>query len=160
MVIWTPDQRLRVFISATLEELAAERRAAEEAVKALGLIAVTFEAGARPYSPQQVFREYLEQSHIFVGLYWQQSGWVGPGMTLSGLADEFYRSEEMPRLMYVKEPAPDREPKLARLLREVEASATNSYRRFATTEELTRLLAQDLAVLLSERFFASRPRAG
>jgi Domain of unknown function (DUF4062) len=49
--IRTPDQRLRVFLSSTLEELAPERRAAREAISGLHLTPVFFEAGARPYPP-------------------------------------------------------------------------------------------------------------
>jgi hypothetical protein len=58
--------------------------------------------------------------------------------------------------LYVKAPAPDREPRLAGLLGRIARQA--SYRTFATPAELGRLVRDDLAVLLSERF-ASRPRA-
>ena len=47
-VIRTPDQRLRVFVSSTLGELAAERRAVARAISALRLTPVMFELGARP----------------------------------------------------------------------------------------------------------------
>ena len=40
-VIRTPDQRVRVFISSTLTELADERRAARDAVTQLRLVPVT-----------------------------------------------------------------------------------------------------------------------
>jgi hypothetical protein len=53
---------------------------------------------------------------VFVGLYWQQYGWAGPGMEVSGLEDEFNLSQALPRLLYVKGPAPDREPRLTELL--------------------------------------------
>ncbi|HZC78406.1 MAG TPA: DUF4062 domain-containing protein, partial [Ktedonobacterales bacterium] len=74
--IRTPDQRLRVFISSTLDELAPERAAAREAITQLRLTPIFFEAGARPYPPRAVYRAYLAQSDIFVGLYWQRYGWV------------------------------------------------------------------------------------
>ena len=47
-VIRTPDQRLRVFVSSTLQELAAERQAVRDAVTRLRLVPVMFELGARP----------------------------------------------------------------------------------------------------------------
>src|SRR5690348_2016213 len=47
-VIRTPDQRLRVFVSSTLQELAAEREAAARAIRHLRLAPVMFELGARP----------------------------------------------------------------------------------------------------------------
>src|SRR5690606_9790422 len=81
--IRTPDRRLRVFVSSTLQELAPEREAAREAIVALRLTPVMFELGARPHPPQDLYRAYLAQSDVFVGIYWQQYGWVGPGMTIS-----------------------------------------------------------------------------
>ena len=78
-IIHTPDQRLRVFVSSTLEELAAERRAVQDGVTRLRLVPVMFELGARPHPPRPVYRAYLAQSQVFVGVYWQSYGWVAPG---------------------------------------------------------------------------------
>ena len=96
---------------------------------------------------------------MFVGLYWQQYGWVGPGMGISGLEDEFELSRALPRLLYVKGPAPDREPRLTEMLARVEADGSESYRHFRTPAELGRLVRDDLAMLLSERFAVARPSA-
>jgi len=159
VVIPTPDQRLRVFVSSTLEELADERRAVSRAVSALRLIPVMFELGARPHPPQEVYRSYLAQSDVFIGLYWQRYGWIGPGMKVSGLEEEFDLSRELPRLLYIKAPAPGREPGLAKLLERIREQAEDSYRTFGTPAELARLVRDDLAVLLSERFAATRPAA-
>jgi hypothetical protein len=98
VAIATPDQRLRVFVSSTLAELADERAAVARAISALRLTPVLFELGARPHPPQQLYRAYLAQSDIFIGLYWQRYGWIGPGMDISGLEDEFRLSEGLPRL--------------------------------------------------------------
>jgi Domain of unknown function (DUF4062) len=106
VVIRTPDQRSRVFVSSTLEELAEERRAVSRAISALRLVPVMFELGARPHPPQELYRSYLAQSDVFIGLYWQRYGWTGPGMNVSGLEEEFNLSGEMPRLLYIKAPAP------------------------------------------------------
>src|SRR5260370_13815785 len=77
-VIRTPDQRVRVFVSSTLDELAAERAAAREAIIQLRLTPVLFESGARPYPPRELYRAYVAQSDIFLGLYLQRYGWVAP----------------------------------------------------------------------------------
>ena len=114
--IRTPDQRVRVFVSSTLQELADKRGAVRDAVKALRLVPVMFELGARPHPPRQVYRAYLAQSQVFVGIYWQNYGWVAPGEEVSGLEDEYRLSAGMPRLIYVKSPAPGREPRLAEML--------------------------------------------
>src|SRR6478736_1497975 len=128
VVIRTPDRLLRVFVSSTLGELADERRAVSRAITGLRMTPVMFEAGARPHPPQELYRAYLAQSDVFIGLYWQRYGWVGPGMDISGLEDEFQLSRALPRLLYVKGPAPDREPRLAELLAGIEAEGSESYR--------------------------------
>jgi predicted ATPase len=150
--IRTPDQRLRVFVSSTLAELADERAAVARAISALRLTPVLFELGARPHPPRELYRAYLTQSDIFIGVYWQRYGWIGPGMEISGLEDEFRLSHSMPRLLYVKTPAPDREPRLTAMVVELQTEATASYRSFGTPRELGRLVRDDLALLLSERF--------
>jgi predicted ATPase len=157
-VIRTPDRHLRVFVSSTLNELAEERRAVSRAISALRMTPVMFEAGARPHPPQELYRAYLAQSDLFIGLYWEQYGWVGPGMEISGLEDEFQLSRALPRLLYVKSPAPHREPRLTEMLGRVEADGSESYRPFRTPAELGRLVRDDLAMLLSERFAAARPQ--
>lgn len=153
--ILTPDQRLRVFVSSTLQELAAERAAVSDAIAAVRLIPVLFELGARPHPPSALYRAYLEQSQMFVGIYWQSYGWVSPGELISGIEDEYIRSEGLPRLLYLKEPAPEREPRLREFLERIQAEGSVSYRRFTTTAELAELLARDLALVLTERFHAT-----
>jgi predicted ATPase/class 3 adenylate cyclase len=153
-VILTPDQRVRVFISSTLEELAAERAAARRAIARLHLVPVWYESGARPHPPRPMYRAYLRQSQVFVGIYWQRYGWVAPGMEISGLEDEYRLAAAagMPMLLYLKRPAPELEPRLAAMIDSIRAAGTVSYRTFAAPRELERLLADDLAVLLSESF--------
>src|SRR5947207_4457933 len=99
-----------------------------------------------------MYRAYLDQSQVFVGIYWQRYGWVAPGMEISGLEDEFRLAAGKPMLLYLKRPAPDQEPRLAAMIDGIRAAGTVSYRAFATPRELERLLADDLAVLLSESF--------
>lgn len=164
-MIRTPDQRLRVFVSSTLGELAEERSAVRRSVERLHLSPVMFELGARPHPPRELYRAYLAQSDVFVGVYWQRYGWVAPGESVSGLEDEYLLSERLPRLLYIKHPAPDRDAALSSLLQRVQADDRASYRRFSTTDELAELVAHDLALLMSERFsegrgvVSDRPRA-
>src|ERR1700735_2207340 len=97
-MIRTPDQRVRVFVSSTLGELAAERQAVAGAITQLRLTPVLFELGARPYPPRDLYRAYLEQSDVFIGIYAESYGWVGPGMDISGLEDEYRLLAGTPRL--------------------------------------------------------------
>ncbi|WP_210481175.1 DUF4062 domain-containing protein [Naasia sp. SYSU D00948] len=159
--IRTPDQRLRVFVSSTLSELAAERKAARRAVERISAAPVMFELGARPHPPRSLYRAYLEQSDIFVGIYWQKYGWVAPGEAVSGLEDEYNLvPADMPKLIYVKQSAEAREEGLVRLLDRIRTDDTASYKPFGDSTELTRLLIADLAVLLAERFDDSRSHPG
>ena len=150
--IRTPDQRVRVFVSSALRELAAERRAVRDAIAGMRLVPVMFDLGARPHPPRTVYRAYLSQSQVFVGIYWQSYGWVAPGEPTSGLEDEYLLAAGLPRLIYVKSPAPDREPRLAEMLNRIKDDADVSYQHFSDPAELQSLVQDDLAVLLSERF--------
>lgn len=157
--IRTPDQRLRVFVSSTLRELEPERRAARDAIEKLRLAPVMFELGARPHPPREVYRAYLEQSDVFVGIYWQQYGWIAPDETVSGLEDEYRLARhDMPRLIYLKQPA-NRHERLDSLLARIRDDDTASYKSFSTASELGLLIEADLATLLAERFDASRAPA-
>jgi hypothetical protein len=156
--IRTPDQRVRVFVSSTLRELAAERAAARTAITRLRLTPVMFELGARPHAPRELYRAYLAQSEVFVGIYWQEYGWVAPGEEISGLEDEYLLSGDKPKLIYMKA-ATERQPRLTQMLARVEAGDRASYKHFDNADELAELLADDMAVLLTERFTQPGPAA-
>ncbi|PXA71751.1 DUF4062 domain-containing protein [Cryobacterium arcticum] len=153
--IRTPDQKLRVFISSTLKELAPERKSARIAVERLHLAPVMFELGARPHPPRDLYRAYLDQSNIFVGIYGDRYGWVAPTETVSGLEDEFNLSGSLPKLIYIRETDGEREPRLNDLLDRIRTDDTASFKYFADADALTGLLEADLATLLAERFAAS-----
>ena len=157
--IRTPDQRIRVFLSSTLKELEPERRAVRTVIEQMHLAPVMFELGARPHPPRELYRSYLEQSDIFIGLYWERYGWVAPGEELSGLEDEYRLSTGLPRLIYIKEPAPAREGRLGELLDRIKDDDRASYKAFSDPAELAALVEADIATLLAERFDATRTDA-
>ncbi len=152
MIIRTPDYRLRVFVSSTLKELAEERKIVRQSILKLRLAPVMFESGARPHPAQELYQSYLSQSQIFIGIYWQSYGWLAPGMHISGLEDEYNLSNNIPRLIYIKNPAPDREPALADFLNRIEIDNSSCYTNFSTLTELKELVQNDLALLLTEKF--------
>ncbi|MFD4420858.1 DUF4062 domain-containing protein [Agromyces sp. NPDC058484] len=156
-VIRTPDERLRVFVSSTLRELATERRAARAAIERLALAPVMFELGARPHPPRSLYRAYLDQSDIFVGLYWEQYGWIAPGEEVSGLEDEYDLASDIPMLIYMKR-SDHRQERLEALLDRIRKDDRASYVSFDNADELTTLLTTDLATLLAERFAAGDRR--
>jgi predicted ATPase len=154
--IRTPDQKLRVFVSSTLRELAEERRAARVAIERLHLAPVMFELGARPHPPRELYRAYLAQSDLFVGLYAERYGWVAPGEEVSGLEDEYNLAPGLPKLIYIREGSGTREPRLGDLLSRIRTDDSASFKYFSTARELGPLLTDDLATLLAERFDLSR----
>jgi predicted ATPase len=150
--IRTPDQRVRVFVSSTLQELAPERAVARTAIERLHLAPVMFELGARPHPPRELYRAYLAQSQIFIGVYGERYGWVAPGESVSGLEDEYALSAGIPRLIYVKATSDTRDERLEQLLDRIRDDDTASYRSFSSVDELAMLVEDDLALMMSERF--------
>ena len=150
--IRTPDQRLRVFVSSTLRELAAERTAARAAIERLMLTPVMFELGSRPHPPRDLYRAYLAQSDIFVGIYGASYGWIAPGEDVSGLEDEYSLAEGMPRLVYLTGGYGPRDGRLEALVDRIRSRDDVSYATFRDPAELEELVARDLALLIGERF--------
>ena len=97
-------------MSSTLQELAEERVATRQAITRLRLSPVLFELGARPHAPRALYRAYLAQSDIFIGIYAARYGWVAPGEDISGLEDEYRLSGDKPKLIYLKTSTTAREP--------------------------------------------------
>ena len=158
-VIRTPDQRIRVFVSSTLRELADEREAVRSAIERLRLAPVMFELGARPHPPRDLYRSYLAQSDVFIGIYGASYGWVAPEEEVSGLEDEYnLASPEMPKLIYVKD-TDTRDERLTHLIARIQADDTAAYLHFHTAADLEEHVAGDLAMLLAERFDESRASA-
>jgi predicted ATPase len=153
-VIRTPDQRLRIFLSSTLQELASERAAAKAAIQQIRLTPVMFETSARPHPPRDLYRAYLAQSDVFVGIYWQRYGWIAPNETVSGLEDEYVLARHLPKLVYIKR-ADGREGRLEDLIRRIKDEDSVSYRPFSDAAELKDLIENDLALMLTERFAAT-----
>ncbi|MDY0910305.1 ATP-binding protein [Microbacterium sp. CFBP9034] len=155
-VIRTPDQRIRVFVSSTLRELADERRAVRDAIERMRLAPVMFELGARPHPPRELYRSYLAQSDVFVGIYGASYGWVAPEEEISGLEDEYNLAPaSMPKLIYIKA-SEARDDRLTELITRIQADDTAAYLHFHTADELEDQVAGDLAMLLAERFDESR----
>ena len=150
-LIRTPDQRLRVFVSSTLQELAEERAATKEAIQRIRLTPVMFETSARPHPPRDLYRAYVAQSDVFIGIYWQRYGWIAPNETVSGLEDEYLLAAQMPKLIYIKH-ADTREGRLNDLIHRIRDEDKVSYRPFNDAAELEDLIENDIALMLTERF--------
>ena len=84
------------------------RDMAVAAVRTLRLTPVMHELAAARSQP-------VARSDVFVGIYWQRYGWTSDVSAASAVEDDYLRCGEVPRLVYVKQPAPAREPELDRL---------------------------------------------
>jgi hypothetical protein len=95
---------------------------------------------------------------VFVGLYWQQYGWIAPGEEFSGLEDEYRLApRDMPKLIYLKRA---REREAARELLEADPRRRpTSYKTFAHRRRLADSSRATSRPLLAERFDASRAPA-
>jgi predicted ATPase len=113
---------------------------------------VMFETGSRPHPPRDLYRAYLAQSDIFVGIYGASYGWIATGEEISGLEDEYRLAEGMPRLIYLTDSHGPRQARLDELIDRIRERDDVAYVTFNDPEELGQLVARDLAVLMSERF--------
>ena len=80
-------------------------------------------------------------------------------MEISGIEDEYELSAGKPSLVYIKDPAPEREPPLEKLFERLKQESRVSFKRFETAEQLAELVADDLALLLTEQFYAAPEKA-
>lgn len=161
VAILTPDQRIRVFLSSRLPEFPEERAALVKLIDEMGHRAVRFEATARPHPAAKLYRAYLAQSHIFIGIYGTGYGWIdaAAGMTISGLEEEWDLSGRLPRLVFIKETDDPREPRLETLLRKI-AAAGVTYCGFKDTADLLAKARDAIAVLVAEKFLADDQALG
>ena len=137
-------ERLRVFVSSRMLELAPERAAIKAALDELNIDAWLFEedAGARAQAIQQSYKEEIDSADLYIGLFWRGYG--------DYTIDEFdYATERnKDRLIYEKRADVDahRDPKLQAFLDRIGKVETGvTARWFNTAEELREGVKQDAA---------------
>ena len=145
-VTTTPARRRRVFVSSAVSELAAERAAARRAIEILRLAPILSEAG----NDEHERRPGLGDSDFFVGIYWQGAGPTAFDRGELMLARDLSLAGARPRLLYVKEPAPDRDPRLAAFVERLRRSG-ETVAEIAGPEDLAEQLIRDLAGLIATR---------
>jgi hypothetical protein len=143
---------LRVFISSRMGELADERRAIKAAFTDAGINAWVFEApdgaGAQPRPIQRAYLDELDQSDLYLGIFWRGYG--------EYTEDEYrHAAGSKPCLVYEKhvDIAGTRDPKLQALLNEMSAVKDGlTIQRFTTADELTQFATRDVRRLLTAIF--------
>jgi hypothetical protein len=137
-------QRLRVFVSSKMQELAAERQSVKAALDALKVDAWIFEqdAGARPESIEKAFLEEVETADLYVGLFWKGYG----EYTLA----EYDYAKKLGKdcLIYEKRSDLDeqRDPRLQFFLDQLgDVKSGLTIKWFKTTDELSEVVKDDIA---------------
>ena len=137
-------ERLRVFVSSRMQELAPERAAIKGALDELNIDGWVFEedAGARPQGIQQTYKEEVDSADLYIGLFWRDFG--------DYTIDEFNYATERnkDRLIYEKRADIDgkRDAKLQAFLDQIGKVETGlTARWFNTLEELREGVKQDAA---------------
>src|SRR6516164_4737628 len=136
-------ERLRIFISSRMLELAPERIAVRATLDQLNLDGWIFEmdAGARSQGIQQTYRQQIDDSDLYIGVFWRNYG--------DYTIDEFNYAKEKHKdcLVYEKRTDIDgqRDPKLQEFLDQIGKVETGvTVRRFNTLEELREGVKQDV----------------
>lgn len=133
------SDKVRVFVSSAIGECSEERKIARSAIEALNHEAILFElVGARPYPPRSLYLQKIDGSHIFIGIYKNNYGYIAKDMTISGVEDEYRHAtlRGMPRLVYIFADATKRDTRLAELLNEMSSEGGITYFKFTSPDEL------------------------
>jgi hypothetical protein len=144
------NDRLQVFVSSKMEELAPERSAVKAALDELLVNGWGFEddAGARAQSIQQTYRKEIDTADLYIGVFWRGYGQY--------TIDEFNWAgqNKKERLIYEKRSDIEgkRDTKLQVFLDEIGKVETGlTIHRFNTPEELGDKIKTDVARWLAEK---------
>lgn len=150
--------RVRVLISVAESKLEEECNTVRDVIeKNLKLQSVTPNLEQSQIQNQDALRLHLEQSHIYVGIFWKSLDSGDSETEISFIEKVFNLSQGKPRLIYLKESPEGRSPYLEQLLQRINSEETYRFRSFSTIEELANLVNEDLAQLLSESFLLDLP---
>lgn len=130
-------RHVRVLVSIDGDELPEERGAVQSVLEALRM---------------RVTDGLHSDFDVFVGVYGSRYGAIDPTLGLSRLEHDYLAAGRRPRLVYVMPEGQGRDDHLRLLLSRIQVDDLTSYRRAGSATELGALLADDLAVLLTEAF--------
>jgi tetratricopeptide (TPR) repeat protein len=146
-------EKLRIFVSSTINECVKERSVAKNAIDSLNHEPILFEhIGARSTSAREVYLNRLDNSDIFIGIYRNNYGWIAPDSSISGIEDELRRSTQrgMPRLIYILEQPQNRDERLTELLCQVKEDVT--IWKFRDADQLYLRIREDIEAEVTKRF--------
>ena len=151
--------RLKIFVSSTIRECAAEREAVKDAILSVNHDPILFEdLGSQPYAPRRLYLARLRDSDIVIAIYKHEYGWIDEkgGMDISGLEDESRIARElgMPLLVYAHKYHTPRDERLRILVQEI-MDGDQTVVFYERPEELRELVRDDVTRLLTHHFYGS-----
>ena len=159
-----PGEVWRIFVSSTMKDLGAYRRAVFDSLQSIPRMQVlnlSMETmGSQPGSPQEVSLERVEACDLFIGLYAERYGYVPPGSDRSITEQEFDYAYRLGKrcLCYFADSSAEFPPgsievdeeKIAALqaFKDRISEALVSVERFRTPDHLASLVVKYLSELL------------
>lgn len=137
-------EKIRVFISSTMDDLLEERMAVAGAINKNrfweSIYAESFEA--RSESPREVCLKEVRRSHIYVGIFKDRYGYIPSndnpqGCSIVVLEYNEAKDYQLPTLIFVDKNGSKRESKLIEFLRDITDFNKGHWRKeYSTTDEL------------------------
>ncbi len=139
-------EKLRVFISSTMDDLQEERMSVADAINENSfwesINAESFVA--RSESPREVCLEEVKSSHIYIGIFKDRYGYIPSndnpqGCSVVVLEYNEAKNNRLPILIFVDKNDSKRESKLIEFLRDIADFDKGHWRKeYSTTDELVR----------------------
>ncbi len=153
----------RIFISSVIQDFAAERAAAKEAVISLRQQPVMAEDfGAQPFSSQTACMEGVKSSEIYIGIFGPRYGYKAPGSGLAATEEEFNeaRRRGLPILCF-EQKSNRKEAEQTAFLKRIKAYETGyAFAFFKTPDELKMQVVQAIHDLIGQPGISTLDPAG
>jgi len=153
-------EKLRVFISSTMDDLQEERMAVADAInKNIFWEAVYAESfTARAESPREVCLEEVRRSHIYIGIFKDQYGYIPSndnpqGCSVVVLEYNEAKNNQLPILIFVDKNGSKRESRLIEFLRDITDFDKGHWRKeYSTIDELIQFTLEAIRSEITRRY--------
>lgn len=153
-------EKLRVFISSTMDDLQEERMAVADAInKNIFWEAVYAESfTARTESPREVCLEEVRRSHIYIGIFKDRYGYIPSndnpqGCSVVVLEYNEAKNNQLPILIFVDKNGSKRESRLIEFLRDKTDFDKGHWRKeYSTTDELIQFTLEAIKSEITRRY--------
>lgn len=137
-------EKLRVFISSTMDDLRGERTAVADAIDKNRFWESVYAESfvARSQSPKEVCLEEVRESHIYIGIFKDRYGYIPPsnnpgGYSVVVLEYNEAKNNQLPIFIFVDKNGNNRESKLAGFLKDITNFDKGHWRKeYSTIDEL------------------------